>query len=207
MNEVVYFFGGWDPVIRIVVLGVLMYVALVLILRISGSRTLASMSAFDFIVTVAIGAVFGRTLTTQGVALVESLTALALLVALQFIVTWLQTRWPVFKGVLTNPPSLLYFRGTFLRDTMLRQRVTEEEIMGAVRKEQTGSMKEVEAVVLETSGSFSVIRAVGDGSALGKGLREQIERQTGRETGAQRTKDPAQEASGGTCGGQSSAAD
>jgi uncharacterized membrane protein YcaP (DUF421 family) len=178
MNEVVYFFGGWDPVLRIVVLGVLMYGALVLIFRVSGSRTLASMSAFDFIVTVAIGAVFGRTLTAQGVALVESLTALGLLVALQFVVTTLQTRWSPFQRVITNPPSLLYFRGVFLRDALRRQRVTEDEILGAVRKKQLGSMDEVEAVVLEPSGEFSIIRSVGNGSALGRRIREQIEEET-----------------------------
>ena len=176
MNEVVYFFGGWAPVVRIVVVGVLMYAALVLIFRISGSRTLASMNAFDFIVTVAIGAVFGRTLTAKGVALIESVTALALLVALQYLVASVQTQWPFFKRVITNPPALLYFRGTFLRDALRRQRVTEEEVLGAVRKKQLGSLDEVEAVVLEPSGEFSVIRSLGDRSALGDGVRGQIER-------------------------------
>lgn len=179
MSDVVYFFGGWDPVGRILVVGVLMYVALVVILRVSGSRSLASMNAFDFIVTVAIGAVFGRTLTAQGVALVESVTALALLVALQFVVAWLQTRWSFFMGIITNPPALLYYRGEFLRDALRRQRVTEAEVRGAVRKKQLGSMDEVEAVVLESSGEFSVIRSVGDGSALGETIEEQIRRRTG----------------------------
>ncbi|CAN5638015.1 DUF421 domain-containing protein [soil metagenome] len=175
MNDVVYFFGGWEPVLRIVVVGVLMYFALVLIFRVSGSRTLASMNAFDFIVTVAIGAVFGRTLTAQGVALVESVTALALLVALQFIVTWVQTRWSDFGEVIRNPPALLYFRGMFLDDAMRRQRITRDEILGAVRKSHLGSLGEVEAVVLEPSGEFSIIRSLGDGSALGERITDQIE--------------------------------
>lgn len=181
MNEVVYFFGGWDPVVRIIVVGTLMYIALIAIVRISGSRTLASMNAFDFIVTVAMGAVFGRTLTTQGVALVESVTALGLLIGLQYLVTSIRSRWPFFKRVITNPPALLYFRGVFIRGTMRRQRVSEEEIQNAVRKRQLGSMAEVEAVVLESSGEFSVIGSLGDRSALEEGIKEQMERHVARD--------------------------
>lgn len=174
MNDVVYLFDGWAPLGRILVVGTLTYVALVLLLRVSGSRALASMNAFDFIVTVAIGAVFGRTLTAKEVALAEGVAALALLVALQYAVAWLQTRWAPFKGVLTNPPTLLYFRGSLLREAMRRQRVTEAELQAAVRKKQLGSLAEVEAIVLEPTGEFSVIESVGDGSALGKDVEGQI---------------------------------
>jgi uncharacterized membrane protein YcaP (DUF421 family) len=178
MSDVVFFFSGWEPLLRILVIGILTYMALVLVLRISGSRSLASMNAFDFIVTVAIGAVFGRALTAKTVALAEVLTALILLVALQFAVAWLQTRWTFFMGVLTNPPALLYHRGQFLRDAMRRERVTEAEIEAAVRKKELGSMAEVEAVVLESSGEFSVIASLGDGSALGKSIQDEIARRT-----------------------------
>jgi uncharacterized membrane protein YcaP (DUF421 family) len=176
MSNLVYFFSGWDPIARLLVVGTLTYISLVLVLRISGSRTLASMNAFDFIVTVAIGAVFGRTVTAKGVALAEAVTALTLLVFLQFAVAWLQTRWSGIMGVITNPPALLYYRGEFLRDAMRTERVTEAEMHAAVRKKQLGSMAEVEAIVLESSGEFSIIQSLGDGTALGDAIRQQIER-------------------------------
>lgn len=182
MKDVVYFFAGWEPLGRIVVVGTAMYVMLVVLLRLSGSRTLSSMNAFDFIVTVAIGSVFGRALTARGVALAEAVVAFLLLVALQYAVAWLQTRWPRFGGAVTNPPVLLYYRGRFLRDAMRRQRVTEAELRAAVRKKRLGTLEEVEAVVLESSGAFSVIRTVGDGSALGAQVRGQIEAQSERGT-------------------------
>lgn len=175
MSDVVYFFGGWAPLGRILVVGTAMYVTLVVLLRISGSRTLASMNAFDFIVTVAIGSAFGRALTAKGVALAEAVAAFALLIALQYAVAWLQTRWSPFKHIVTNPPALLYFRGGFQPHALQQHRVTEAEVRGAVRKKKIGSMREVEAVVLESSGEFSVIKALGDGSALGAELREQVQ--------------------------------
>jgi len=168
------FFDGWRPLVRILVVGVSMYVTLVLFLRLSGSRTLSTMNAFDFIVTVAIGSVFGRALTATAVSLAEAVAAFALLVALQFAVTKLQVRWPVFGRAVTNPPKLLYFRGQFLEAAMREERVTESELQTAARKKDHGSLDEVEAVVLESSGEFSVVASVDDPEAFGESLDEDV---------------------------------
>lgn len=175
MTDATFFFSGWVPLVRIVVVGVAMYVALVVFLRVSRSRTLSSMNAFDFVVTVALGSVFGRALTAKDVALAEAVVAFGLLVALQYAVTWIQIRWPFFRRVVTNPPSLLYFRGEFVEDAMRRQRVTEAELRSAVRKKDFGSLDEVDAIVLESSGEFSAIRTVEDGTLFGEHIDEQLD--------------------------------
>lgn len=174
MTDINFYFSGWEPLVRIVLVGIGMYAALVLFLRVSRSRTLSSMNAFDFIVTVAIGSAFGRALTAKTVALSEALVAFGLLVTLQYVVTWVQVRWPFFGRVITNPPALLYFRGEFVDEEMRRQRIAKSELQSAVRKKQFGSLEEVEAVVLESSGEFSVIESIEDGSAFGETLDEQI---------------------------------
>jgi uncharacterized membrane protein YcaP (DUF421 family) len=181
MSSVNFFFVGWESILRILVVGTAMYASLVVFLRLSGSRTIASMNVFDFIVTVALGAVFGRALTASSVALVEALTASALLIVLQYVVAWLQTRWPRFEQALTNDPTLVYFRGEFLRDEMRDQRLTENELRGAVRKENVGSMDDVEALVFESNGKVSVITSVGDGSALVSIIADERTRQSPRE--------------------------
>lgn len=174
MTDVTFFFSGWEALLRIVVVGTAMYIALVVLLRISGSRTLASMNAFDFIVTVAIGSAFGRALTAKGVALSEAVVAFGVLVALQYIVTWFQVRSPFFERAVTTPPALLYFRNQFIEEELRRQRVTKAELRSAVRKKKFGSLEDVEAVVLESSGEFSIIGSIKDSSAFGESLEEQI---------------------------------
>jgi uncharacterized membrane protein YcaP (DUF421 family) len=49
------FFSGWPGLVRTLVLGVLSYLLLIAILRVSGKRTLSKMNAFDLVVTVALG--------------------------------------------------------------------------------------------------------------------------------------------------------
>ena len=170
MSDVTFFFGGWPPILRIVVVGTLAYAALILLLRIAGKRTLAQMNAFDFIITVALGASFGRILTARNVALVEAVTAFALLITLQYVVARLHLRWPAFARAITAPPALLFYRGEILHDALRRQRVTEAEVETAVREHGLGTMDQVEAVVLESNGKFSVIpkKSAGDQSAMGE---------------------------------------
>jgi len=169
-----FYFVGWEPLIRIVVVGTVMYITLVVFLRLSRSRTLSSMNGFDFIITVAIGSAFGRALTAKTVALAEAVVAFGLLIALQYLVTWIQVRWPFFGQAVTNPPALLYFRGEFIDQSMRRQRVRKSELESAVRKKKFGSLDEIEAIVLESSGDFSVIESVDDASVLGENLDEQL---------------------------------
>ncbi|MDD4650877.1 MAG: hypothetical protein PHQ34_01485, partial [Methanothrix sp.] len=53
------------------IIGVFAYVALVIIVRLSGKRTLSSMNAFDFIVNVAIGSILASTIISRDVSLAE----------------------------------------------------------------------------------------------------------------------------------------
>jgi len=174
MTDPVFFFGGWRPLARIVVVGVAMYVALVVFLRASGSRTLADLNAFDFVVTVAIGSVFGRALTAKGLSLSEALAAAALLVVLQYAVTSVQVAWPPFGRAVTNPPVLLYFRDEYLRTPMRRERVTASELRAAVRKKPVGTLADVDAVVLESSGEFSVVQSVPSAAVPGDVFGDEV---------------------------------
>lgn len=168
MSDVTFLFGGWEPVARILVVGTLAYTTLVILLRLTGKRTLAQMNAFDFIITVAVGAAFGRILTARNVALVEAITAFSLLLLLQYAVAWLQVRFPRFAHVVTAPPTLLYFDGRIIHDALRRERLTEAELNMAVRQQGLGSLDQAAAVVLESGGRFAVIRAdqAGDRSAV-----------------------------------------
>ncbi len=86
------FFDSWSGLGRVIVVGVLAYGALVFLLRVSGKRTLSKMNAFDLIVTVALGSTFATVLLSKDVALLEGALAFALLIVLQFVLTWLSVR-------------------------------------------------------------------------------------------------------------------
>lgn len=152
------FFQGWTGLGRVLVVGVLAYAALVLLLRVSGKRTLSKMNAFDFVVTVALGSTLATVLLSKSVALLEGILAFALLIGLQLAITWLSVRSERFQGLIKAQPTLLLHQGRFLHDALRRERVSEEEVRAALRSQGVAALEEVGAVVLETDGSFSVLQ-------------------------------------------------
>lgn len=150
-------FSNWAGVGRTIVVGVLAYSALILLLRISGKRTLAKMNAFDLVVTVALGSTLATVLLSKDVPLAEGVLAMAVLILLQFVIAWSSVRSAMVHRLVKAEPALLFHRGEFLWQVMKAERVTEDEVRAAVRGQGIASMAEVAAVVLETDGSFTVL--------------------------------------------------
>ena len=138
------------------------YGALVLLLRISGKRTLTKLNAFDLVVTVALGSTLATVLLSKDVSLAEGVLALALLIALQFVITWLSVRSPRFQDMIKAEPTLLLTRGRFLDGALKAERITREEVLAAMRAEGVPDIARVAAVVLETDGSISIISGTAD---------------------------------------------
>lgn len=155
-------FDTWSDLGRLLVVGPLAYLALVAVLRVSGARTLSKLNAFDLVVTVALGSTLATVLLSTDVSLAEGVLALALLIGLQYLVSWSSWRWPAVEGVVKSEPVLLYSRG-FLAPAMRRARVTEEEVCQAARSSGRASPAEVSAVVLETDGTLSVLSEAPEG--------------------------------------------
>jgi uncharacterized membrane protein YcaP (DUF421 family) len=160
-------FDSWAGLGRVLLVGILAYVALVLLLRISGKRTLSKLSAFDLVVTVALGSTLATVLLSKSVALAEGVLAIGLLISLQYAIAWLSVRSPRFQGVIKAEPTLLLHRGGFLKGAMRAERITREEILAALRASGAAEPAAVAAVVLETDGSLTVIAQADTTSGIG----------------------------------------
>lgn len=154
------FFDSWPVLGRTLIVAVIGYVVLVLFLRISGKRTLSKWNAFDFIVTIALGSTLASILTSKNVALAQGALALGLLVGFQFLITWMSVRLKWVRELIKAEPTLLLRDGRILHDALRKQRVTESEIHAAVRSKGIAALEDVRAIVLETDGTFSVIRSI-----------------------------------------------
>ena len=150
-------FDGWGGVLRVAVVGTCAYAGLVVLLRISGKRTLSKMNAFDFVVTVALGSTLATVLLSSDVALAEGMAALALLIVLQWAITFASVRSATVRGWVKGEPTLLAHDGQLLPQAMRRARVTPEEVEAALRAHGLGSLDRAGAVILETDGSLSVV--------------------------------------------------
>ena len=155
-----------DTLGRTALTGVLAYVGLILVLRISGKRTLAALNAFDFVVTVALGSTLATILLSSDVSVVRGCVAFVTLIGLQYLVAWSSVRLAVVRKGVRSSPVALVVHGSCRREAMEAERVTESELAQALRRQGRGTVADVAAVVLETDGSLSVIGEGDDLSAL-----------------------------------------
>lgn len=163
-------FDSGYGLLRILVVAPLIYLALVLMLRVSGKRSLSKMNAFDFVVTVALGSMLASTILTKDVALLEGILGMCMLLLLQFIITWLSVRSERVSKLVKAEPTLLYHKGRYIDTNLRNTRVTPSEVKEATRVQGIGSMDDVVSVVLETDGSFSVISSLPEGQDLPVGV-------------------------------------
>lgn len=151
------FFSSWESLLRTFVVGILAYVSLLVILRITGKRTLSKLNAFDFVVTVALGSTLATVLLNKQVALADGAMAFAVLCGLQFVVTWSSVRSKLVRNLVKSEPRLVVHRGQPIDSALRAERLTLDEVQAAARAAQLSAIHQAEAIVLETDGTLSVI--------------------------------------------------
>ena len=127
------------------------------ILRLTGKRTLSKLTAFDLIITVALGSTLSSAIIDKDTPLHDGLIAMGLLVLLQFVVTWTMVRRPGLHRLVRAEPALLMARGELRPDTLRRERVTDEEVLQAIRDSGGRTLADADAVFLQSDGSMAVI--------------------------------------------------
>lgn len=133
------------------------YVVVWLFFRLSGRRTLAQMTAFDFILLLICGQATQQALLGNDHSITNALLVVLTLISIDGAVTMLQSRSAVFAKVVQGRPLLLVRNGEPLRDRMSRERVSEEDILHEARSKGFSRLDQIRHAVLEPSGGISII--------------------------------------------------
>lgn len=157
-------FDTWADIGRVLAVGGAAYVTLIVVLRVSGKRTLSKLNAFDLVVTVAMGSTLASALLSKDVAFAEAVAAFVLLAAGQYAIARLSVRSARFAKWVRAEPRVLFLHGRFVDHALDAERVTRAEVLSAVRGQGLARLEDVGAVVLETDGSLHVMRAWQGGS-------------------------------------------
>ena len=87
----------------------------------------------------------------------QSVVGFIMLILLQFSIAWLIVRKGKLRTIVNPPPALVVLHGQYCREAMVRHRVDEADGRAAIRSRGRSAVEQVDAVVLEPDGSFSVI--------------------------------------------------
>lgn len=157
MNHLGYYLGLPPAAIfATVVSTIVMYTAIVVLLRTSGQRLFASPSSFDLAVVTVLGAIVGRATMGMTPTLGGAIIALTTLLACEFVVG--RVRRTARRGAQGHRAVAVVVAGKADRDMLRRYRVPDTSLWTALRAAGVSSPRQVALAVLEPNGRFSVIR-------------------------------------------------
>lgn len=156
VREQIYIDPARIPVV--IFSAVVIYFVFLLLMKIFGSRVLASMSASDAVVIIMFGAVAGRVILGHPPTLATGIIGLATLMALQALFGILREKTR-FGHLIDREPILLMFDGTIVRNGLQKSHFSYDDVRTSLRNSGIGTFVEVQAMILEASGNVSIIRA------------------------------------------------
>jgi uncharacterized membrane protein YcaP (DUF421 family) len=144
----------WEFVLR----AAAVYVVVLVLVRLSGKRTVGQFTPFDLLLVVLLGTAVQNSLIGDDVSLAGGLILAATLLALNWGVGFVTARNPRLDRWVEGEPVLLARDGEVFRQALRRQNVSRADFEAAKRKAQCSDDAQIRLAVLETSGAITLIK-------------------------------------------------
>ena len=143
----------------VVIRAALMYCFLLFLTRVVGRRELSTLEPFDLILLIVLGDLIQQGVTQSDYSFTGLMLAAGTIAVMQTSVSWIGYRSPKKAGlVLEGEPIVIVQDGKCLERNTKRERIREQEVLEAARKNGIGSLDEIEWGILETSGEMTFIK-------------------------------------------------
>ena len=132
------------------------YIFLLLIMRLLGKRQLAQLELSELVFSIMLSELAVAPVLDSSIPLHSTLIPVCILVGLEILFTFLETKSPLMKKPLSDTPSILIKRGKLDRKELSRARMTVEELLSQLRLCNVADINTVYYAILEKNGQLSV---------------------------------------------------
>jgi uncharacterized membrane protein YcaP (DUF421 family) len=146
-------------VAEIVLRGSIMYLGLFAVLRFMGRRQAGNFGPADLLVIVLIADAAQNGLGKDYGSVTEGLILVLTIVCWEYLIDWLQYRYPALRPILTARSLTLIEDGRVNQANLQRELLTEDELRAQLREKEVVRYDEVKLAKLEGDGRLSVIKA------------------------------------------------
>ncbi|WP_144409436.1 DUF421 domain-containing protein [Pseudoxanthomonas suwonensis] len=144
----------WEFVLRAVVV----YVVVLVLVRVTGKRTVGQFTPFDLLLVVLLGTAVQNSLIGEDTSLVGGLILAATLLALNWAVGFATARNRRLDRIIEGEPVVLARNGEVFWHVLRRQNVSRADFEAAKREADCAEDARIGIAVLETSGDITLIR-------------------------------------------------
>lgn len=145
--------------------GASIYFIVLVVLRLSGRRTLAQMTTFDLVLVLIISETTQQALLADDFSITNATLVMTTLCGLNVLLSYIKEASPLAERILDGVPTVLISRGKPDSRAIRRARVDMKDILEAAR-EQHGleRLDQIKFAVLEIGGNISIVPDQGQGA-------------------------------------------
>src|SRR6476646_9638379 len=137
---------------------IVVYLALVVLLRIFGKRELAQLNPFDLVVLLSLSNTVQNAIIGNDNSLAGGLIGAVALLGINYLVVRYLFRHRRLDQLLEGKPSILVDQGKVRRKELAAELMTTSELMTVLHRQGFDTLQDVERCVLEPGGTFFIQR-------------------------------------------------
>jgi len=143
----------WELVIR----GILVYLFLVIVLRISGKRQIGQLAPIDLILLLVLSNSVQNAMNGGDNSFIGGVISAITLVGTHYLVAFLSFKFKCFEWLVDGSPTTLISDGVLNQKAMDSEFLTIKELESAMRANGIEDISKVKKAVLENDGNISII--------------------------------------------------
>jgi len=146
-----------NPYLRIILSSLIIYLFIIVAIRLFGKKELAQLSVFDLVFILLISNAVQNAMVLGDNSLIGGLIAAGTLFVVNYILKFLQYRFPKFSRALQGDAIMLVYKGKVIESHMRLAKITTNELLEAIREHGVEDVAKVDLAILEVDGNISVI--------------------------------------------------
>lgn len=143
----------WEFVVRAAVV----YLVLLVMVRLSGKRTVGQFTPFDLIVVMLLSEAVSGSLNAQDESLPGGLIVAATLVLVDLAIAVATSRSKKLDALMEGNPVLIGRDGVIYKEVLRRERVPEADVEKALRKADC-DLEDMRMAILESDGNINIMK-------------------------------------------------
>ena len=146
----------WELVVR----GVVVYVFLLVLLRITGKRQVGQLAPFDLVLLLVLSNAVQNSMNGGDNSLIGGLILAATLIVLNYLVSKATYHSKKVEEFVDGKPEVLVHNGRLIAENMKHAQVTPHELNAVLRQAGVANIADVQYAILENNGHITVIPKV-----------------------------------------------
>ena len=155
------------PEWKLIVRAVVVYAALLLLLRLTGKRQVGHLAPFDLVLLLVLSNAVQNSMNAGDNSLVGGLLSATTLVGLNFLIGLATFRNKKLESLIEGRPQILIHNGKLFEDVVAKAHLTRHELNAALRMAGCTSIEDVRSAILENSGEISIVPKYNSGASYG----------------------------------------